>query len=113
FHDADWALPAGEIAFFAEQRDKLAPEDPVYASVYLFNDDGVIDGDETLSYDEKRNRRIVERRKAVRGIWAAGGMDEIKKLLAQTEKAWCVGQALAEEVAELAHSELIPACLDS
>ena len=59
------------------------------------HDDGLMDGDKSESYEQKRERREHERREAIRKIWNAGGEEIILELTQKVRQPWAVGWALA------------------
>ena len=79
----------------------------------LYNDDGLMDGDESESYEQKRERREHERREAIRKIWNAGGEGIILELTQKVRQPWAVGWALAAELGAEVSAIIIPKHLAS
>ena len=113
FADADWAVPADELARWAELRDALSSDDAVVNLAHLFDNDGWADLDDSLTYEQKAERRGVQRRAAVREIFGSGGMTEIKRLAKRVQQPWAVGWSLAEELGAKPENEIIPDLLAS
>jgi len=108
FRSALWSLPQAEVAKLASLRDRLAPADLVTVQAPLFNDDGLMNGDESESYEQKRERRERERREAIRKIWNAGAERNILELTQKVRQPWAVGWALAAELGAEASATIIP-----
>lgn len=110
---AAWALPAEEVARFAALRDSLNPADPVVRLSYLFDNNGWADLDESLTYEQKAERRSEQRRTAIREIFAQGGIVDTKRLTERVQQPWGVGWSLSEELATEPLSEIVPELLTS
>lgn len=113
FHDAWWALPPGEVARLAALRDRVRPADVVTTSKYLFDDDGHMDGDQTLTYEQKGERREEVRRVAIREVWDRGAISAVIALAEQVRQPWSVGWVLADTLGDLSQPAIIPALLAS
>ncbi len=111
FSDADSALPAADVEQLGVLRDKFAPADLVTALVHLFDDDGYLEGDKSLTYEQKRESRDEQRRAVIRGIWLDGGESVVLQLAKKVREPWVVGWSLAEELGEEAQSAFIPSHL--
>jgi hypothetical protein len=108
FRDSWWALPAAELARLRVIADRLAPTDFVITSKYLFDDDGHMEGDKDESFEDKQARRLKERCSAIRSIWKNGGISSVVELSTKVRQPWTVGMALAQELGDDAHAEIIP-----
>ncbi len=113
FKNAEWAMPADELQAWGELRDRLGPDDQVVKLAPLFNNDWWDDPDETLTYEQKQEKRAVERRKAIRELWTIGGMDNVLRLAQRSGQPWAVGWTLAEELQDEPQTLLIPSLLAS
>jgi len=111
FHDADWALPPATIGRLAMIRDKLAPGDLAVASAYLFDDSGYMEGDRTLSHEQREERRDLQRRTAIRAIWTASGISMVLVMARKVRQPWAVGRSLAEELKAEAQPLVLPSLL--
>ncbi len=112
FRNARWALPPEEVARWAALRDHLAPSDPVVGLAHLFATRDWDLADESLTHEQKLERRAAERRTAIRTIFSAGGITKIKHLAEQAGQPREVGWSLGEEAGEEAHAETIPSLLN-
>ena len=112
FRRADWALPVVEIEQLSELCDQLQPEDLVTVSVHWFDDSGLIDGDNTLPYDQKIQRQADKRRQVVTAIWSSGGLPDVLRLAKQVNLAGPVGWAAAEALRSSVETEIVPGLLD-
>lgn len=108
FHDADWALPTGEINEWIKLRDFLIPDDLVIQTIHLFNDHGLEDPDEKLTYEQKQERLNIKRQKALREIWRTGGISEIVRLASEVNNTWPIGWLLAKEMTDEPFTKVVP-----
>jgi hypothetical protein len=113
FHDAWWVLPPDELEKLTALKDKYAPADLVATSIYLFADDGHMDGDKAEPYEKKQERRSLVRRTALRSIWNATGLATILELTRKVRQPWSVGLALAQELGNEAQLSVLPSLLVS
>ena len=112
FQHAHWALPNSEIERLSTLRDQLQPEDLVTSSVHWFDAGGLIDGDKTLTYEQKIQRQADKRRQVVTEIWSSGGLPDILRLAKQVNSAGPVGWAVGEALGASVETEVVPALLD-
>ena len=112
FQHADWALPINEIEQLSALCDQLQPEDLVTISVHWFDDSGLIDGDNTLTYEQKIQRQADKRRQVVTEIWSSGGLPDILRLAKQVNLAGPVGWAVGEALGPSVEMEIVPGLLD-
>lgn len=112
FQRAHWALPIGEIEQLSALCDQLQPEDLVTVSVHWFDDGGLIDGDDTLTYEQKMQRQADKRRQVVAAIWSSGGLPDILRLAKQVSSAGPVGWAVGEALGSTVEKEVVPGFLD-
>ncbi len=97
FYDAEWALPATELAPFEQAMDALRPAEPSVAYGYLFSNsllylDGVsaTDGDEAFQQALKPKQT-----ETVDAVFVGGGLSAVFKFAAAVDQQRRVGSALA------------------
>lgn len=110
FHDAWWALPEAQLAKLASLKERFVPSDFVILYSPLFDNDGLMEGSKSETYEQKTKRREQERCGAIRVMWAAGGDKLILRLAQKVRQPWSVGWALALEAGVEAEEKIIPAC---
>lgn len=111
YQKAEWAMSADELQAWVEFRDRLGPDDLVAKRTPLFNNDWWDDPDESLTYDQKQEKRTIERRKAIREIWTNGGIDAVVRLTQRVGQPWTVGWTAGEELQGEPQPALIPSHL--
>jgi hypothetical protein len=75
FHDAFWALPKEKVDELAGLEQRMAPEDPIERSRWLFGDGGFqAFGDTETPYEEQERLRQEAQSEAVREIVTAKGI---------------------------------------
>jgi hypothetical protein len=111
FSDAWWALPSQELARFDHIMNKFGPDDLVTASVYLFADDGHMEGEPDEPYEAKTERRNQQRRQVTRAIWNDKGLSAILDLAQKVRQSYAVGIALAQELGAMAQPQILPSLL--
>ena len=114
FHDAWWALPEAQITKLASLQEKFTPSDLVAVHSPLFDDDGVMEGDKSETYEQKQERRENERRSAIRVMWTTCGEKAEKLIFELAQKVrqpWSVGWSLAAELGVEVEDKIVPAYL--
>ncbi|HSH59618.1 MAG TPA: hypothetical protein VK988_08270 [Acidimicrobiales bacterium] len=98
FAEAQWALPEDALAELDALTARLQPEDAFTRHEWLFQDHMPYIGDVARREDHAAYAALVadRRREAVREIEADGGLDAVRRLVAQVEVSWSVGIALAD-----------------
>ncbi len=111
FKSAPWARSPDEVKALAAIRDHLSPSDPITFFAPLFNDDGFLAGDEGESYEHKQERRLAERRVAIRKLWEEGATKRVLELTQVVKQPSTVGWSLGAEVGEKAAPFIVPVLL--
>ncbi|MFH1549918.1 MAG: hypothetical protein ABIH04_05100 [Planctomycetota bacterium] len=113
FADAEWAMKPEEVDKIAVIAERMAPDTPICRNQRLFGEREFILYEEGDNYEELRKQLEERRRKAVRDVFAAGGMADILKFAKAVESSWHVGFAFGEIAATDVEYEILPILLES
>lgn len=112
FAEADWALPAEELAAMDELATRIQPpEGSVARFLWLFQDHWPDLGDDSVNhrdFDECQARIAELRTAAVDAVHRLGGLDALLDLAGQSVVAWTVGVGLADIVGDNYVEDLLP-----
>jgi hypothetical protein len=112
FHDAFWALPKERVDELAELERKLAPDDPVERSKWLFGNGGFgAFGDTETPYEEQERMREEAQSDALREVFKARGLDGILDLASTASFPHTIGVLVAKLGLIPDWNELLPAKL--